>query len=80
MLPTAKCVLGASYYNYIGASCYNTLVARTDGSAGWKTHIYLTAILNINGMIYFINTDNEFNVYFDTNNVYIILLTKTYFN
>ena len=44
------------------------------------SHIYLTTIWNINGMVHFINTNNTFNVYVDRNNVSNIILTKSDFN
>ena len=40
--------------------------------------MYLTTIQNINGMVYFINTNNEFNIYVDRNNAHIILLKKKF--
>ena len=44
------------------------------------SHIYLTTMRNINGMVYFINTNYEFNVYVDRNNASITLLSKSYCN
>ena len=47
----------------------------------WETsHIYLTATWNINGMIQFVNINNELTVYVERNNASNILFTKSDFN
>ena len=47
----------------------------------WETsHIYLTTIWSISGVVYFINTNNECNVYVDRTNASTIRFTKSDFN
>ena len=38
------------------------------------------AIRDINGMVYFMNTNNEFNVYVHRNHSSVVLFTKSDFN
>ena len=53
------------------------LVVTVDG-ARVIPHVYLTAIRNINDMVHFIKKNNDFNIYVDVKNAFVILFTKSY--
>ena len=73
---TVTCTSDTGFANDTFFAPLTGLVLTVDRA--WETsHIYLTTIWNINGVVQFVNTNNKCNVYVDRNNASNIRFTKS---